>query len=1086
MSRAEGVTPFMTLLTGFHALLSRYSGQRDFVVGSPLVGRNRREVEGLIGCFLNTLALRVDGSGEVSFRELLGRVRKASLGAYAHQDMPFEHLVDALQPVRDLSRTPLFQVMFAHQILPPALELPGLSLDDFSFESGVAKFDLALYVRETPDGLVSLWEYNTDLYDEATVARMGAHYARLLESALAQPEQSVSALPLLNDEERHHVLVEWNQTRTRYPRNASVHELFEAHVARRPEAVAAEYEGQVLSYAELNLKANQVARHLRRLGVTAGSRVGLCAGRSLEMVAATLGILKAGGAYVPLDPAYPSERLAFMLEDTAVPVVLAQPELASKLPPMSARVVALSWETFAHESGENLGEKVGPEAMAYVMYTSGSTGKPKGVCIPHRGIVRLVRDTNFIQVTAEDRFTQMANTAFDAATLELWGALLNGASLLGVPREVALVPRALATFIREKQASVVFVTTALFNQVAAECPEAFQGVKYVMFGGEAADARWLREVLDQGSSAKLLNLYGPTESTTCATWHEVTEVAEGAMSVPIGKPVANTDVYVLDERMEPVPVGLAGELYVGGDGLALGYLNRPELTEEKFVAHPFSTQPDARLYRTGDLVRYLPDGSLEFLGRRDAQVKVRGFRIELGEVEAALAAHPGVGEVVVAARDDGPGGSKWLVAYVVAREGQEVEAGELRTFLKQTLPEHMVPSAFVKLEKLPLTPNGKVDRKALPAPESSRQELSRSYVGPRTGLEVQLARIWEELLGIQPIGVRDNFFELGGNSLLAVRLLSRIRASTGKSLPVAALFQNATVEHLAGLLRKEAGPWSPLVEFRGGKGKRPFFCVHAVGGTVLSYVELARLLGPEQPFYGLQARGLDGDQEPCGSVEEMAALYIEAMRSVQPSGPYLLGGWSMGGSIALEMAKQLQAQGEQVELLALIDSYDLSKSVARPPIEQQEASRLGAMFYRDLLKAAGQEMPVSEEALARMGPEELRGALEEASKAAAAVLGAGVQPLRALQRVFEQNLRAASSYVPGPYEGRITLFEASESSPRTQGTVRFAASEVELHEFGADHYSLLRSPRVEELAARLGECLARANAARPGTRKTVS
>ena len=398
----------------------------------------------------------------------------------------------------------------------------------------------------------------------------------------------------------------------------------------------------------------------------------------------------------------------------------------------------------------------------------------------------------------------------------------------------------------------------------------------------------------------------------------------------------------------------------------------------------------------------------------------------------------------------------------------------------------MVPSAFVKLEKVPLTPNGKVDRNALPAPEVSRQEPSRSYVGPRTALEVQVARIWEEVLGVHPIGVRDNFFELGGNSLLTIRLLSRIRASTGKSLPVAALFQEPTVEHLAGLLRKEAGPWSPLVEFRGGTGKRPFFCVHAVGGTVLGYVELAQLLGPEQPFYGLQARGLDGDQEPSGSVEEMAALYIEAIRSVQPRGPYLLGGWSMGGSIAVEMARQLQAQGEQVELLALIDSYDLSKSVEQSPLEQQGASWLDALFYRDLLKAAGQEMPVSDEALARMGPEELRGALEEASKAAAAVLGAGVQSLRALQSVFERNMRAAWKYGARPYEGRITLFEASESSPRKQGTVRFAASEVELHELEADHYSLLRSPRVEELATRLRECLERAHAARPGTRETAS
>ncbi|WP_146210353.1 non-ribosomal peptide synthetase, partial [Vitiosangium sp. GDMCC 1.1324] len=823
----EGVTPFMTFLAAYQALLARYSGQTDIVVGSPIAGRTRRELEGLIGFFVNTIALRVDVSGSVSFRQLLGRVREACLGAYAHQDVPFEQLVNALHPVRDLSRSALFQVMFALQEASPALALPGVSSGEVAFETGLAKFDLTLFVRETAEGWESLWEYNTDLFDEATVARMAAHYARLLEGAVAQPEQALSALPLLSEEERRRVLVEWNQTRTEYPRQACVHSLFEEQVARRPEAVAVEYEGERLTYSELNRRANQVARHLRRLGVTVGSRVGLCAGHSVEMVAATLGILKAGCAYVPLDPTYPRERLAFMVEDTAVPVVLVQPELASKLPPVAAAVVMLerSWEGFAHESGEDLGERVAPESLAYVMYTSGSTGRPKGVCIPHRGIVRLVRDTHFIEVKPGDRFTLMSNTAFDAATLELWGALLNGAALVGVPREVALAPRALAAFLREKQASLTFVTTALFNQVAAECPDAFRTLTYVVFGGEAADPRWVREVLDKGAPRHLVNGYGPTENTTFSTTFEA---MQGAASVPIGKPISNSEAYVLDARMQPVPVGVAGELYVGGDGLALGYLNRPELTAEKFVAHPFSSEPGSKLYRTGDVAKYLPDGTLEYLGRRDAQVKVRGFRIELGEVEAALAKHPGVGEVVVLAREDILG-DKRLVAYVVRRGGHAVEPGALRVFLKETLPEHMVPSAFVRLEKLPLTPNGKVDRKALPEPDVERAERE-DHVAPRTQMERVVADIWAPLLKQARVGAHDNFFELGGHSLLAARVATRLREALQMELPVRVLFEAPTVAELAARLESMPG---------GKQGQRipPLVPVPREGALPLSFAQ---------------------------------------------------------------------------------------------------------------------------------------------------------------------------------------------------------------------------------------------------------
>ncbi|WP_375773024.1 amino acid adenylation domain-containing protein [Archangium gephyra] len=851
VSREEGVTPFMTLLAGFQALLARYSGQNDIVVGTPISGRNRREVEGLIGFFANTLALRVEAPGELSFRELLKRVREACLGAYAHQDVPFDRLVDALQPVRDLSRTPLFQASFVFQGAAPfaALELPGVAVEELVFEPGAARFDLTLFVRETEQGWVGLWEYNSELFDEATVARMAAHYARLLEGALAHPELALAELPLLSEAERRQVLVEWNQTRTEYPREACLEELFEAHVAARPEALAVEYEGERLTYAELNRRANQLARHLRRLGVGEGTRVGLCASRSLELVAAMLGILKAGGTYVPLDASYPRERLAFMVEDTALPVVLAQPELVSKLPPMSARVVPLEprWEAFASERAENLGGRSRPEAMAYVMYTSGSTGRPKGVCIAHRAIVRLVCGTGYVRLTREERFAQVSNTSFDGSTFELWGALLNGGCVVGVAREVMLSPKALSSFMREQRISATFLTTALFNQTVAECPDAFQTLKYVLFGGEAADAKPPRRVLERGAPQHLVHVYGPTENTTFSTAYEVREVPEGAVTVPIGGPLTNSEAYVLDARMQPVPVGVAGELYVGGDGLALGYLNQPELTAGKFVAHPFHPEPGAKLYKTGDLARYLPDGNIEYLGRRDEQVKVRGFRIELGEVEAVLARHPAVGEVVVVARDAGPGG-KQLVAYVVPTSlTSPPKPGELRTWLKQSLPEHMVPSAFVRLEALPLTPNGKVDRKALPAPEAEGTERE-AYVAPRTPMEQVVADLWAPLLGLARVGACDHFFELGGHSLLATQVVSRLREVLQRELPVRVLFEAPTVEELARRLEASA-------EGRRAFRTPPLLPMPREGAPPLSFAQ-QRLwfldqLEPDSPLYNV-------------------------------------------------------------------------------------------------------------------------------------------------------------------------------------------------------------------------------------------
>ncbi|MGE5755363.1 MAG: non-ribosomal peptide synthetase, partial [Planctomycetaceae bacterium] len=584
LGQQEGATLFMTLLAAFQALLVRYTGQEDIVVGSPIANRNRAEIEPLIGFFVNTLVLRTDCGSDPTFRELLGRVREVALGAYAHQDLPFEMLVEKLQPQRDLGRNPLFQVIFQ------LLNTPGFTQQAFAgptsqraalaVQSGTSKFDLEFDLWESPAGLIGNFEYNTDLFDEATIARMARHYQTLLEGIVADPDQPLSRLPLLTEPERRQILVGWNATQTDYPRDACIHERFEAQAEHTPDAVAVIFEDGQRTYGELNAQANQLAHHLRNLGVGPGSLVGVCLERSVEMVTALLGILKAGGAYVPLDPSYPTARLAFIQEDTRAPVLLTQKSLLAALPAPRAQVLCLDRERerIAGQSTANPQGGATAGDLAYVMYTSGSTGEPKGVCVPHRAVIRLVEKTNYIRLDASDRMAQVSNMSFDAATFEIWGSLLHGARLIGVMKDVALSPQALADQIRRQGITVLFLTTALFNQMIREAPGAFSSVRHLLVGGEAVDPRWIRQALRRDPPERLLNAYGPTETTTFATWHLVQEVPEGATTVPIGRPISNTQLYVLDRRRQPVPIGVPGELYIGGDGLATGYLRRPELT----------------------------------------------------------------------------------------------------------------------------------------------------------------------------------------------------------------------------------------------------------------------------------------------------------------------------------------------------------------------------------------------------------------------------------------------------------------------------------------------------------------------------
>ncbi|MEG4350111.1 amino acid adenylation domain-containing protein [Microcoleus sp. LAD1_D3] len=806
LSQREDVTLFMTLLAAFKALLYRYTGRTDLLVGSPIANRNRAEIEGLIGVFVNTLVLRTDVSGDPTFRELLQRLREVTLGAYAHQDLPFEKLVEELQPERSLSYNPVFQVMFQLRNNPmPPLDLSGLTLSLLEVETNTTQCDLSLDLEEVGERLQASVEYSTDLFDRATITRMLGHLQTLLEGIAANPEQRLWSLPLLTAAEKQQLL-QWNNTFAQYPQDKCIHQLFEEAVSLSPDAVAVVFEGEELSYRELNARANQLARHLRSLGVKPEVLVGICVERSPLMVIGLLGVLKAGGAYVPLDPNYPKERLAFMLEDSSVQVLLAQEKLLEKLPPHSARVVCLDsgWEEIAFYSSENPRSGVKPENLAYVIYTSGSTGKPKGVLIEHRSLVNYT--TAAIAeygIEKRDRVLQFASISFDASAEEIYPCLTSGATL--VLRTDSMLDSAGVFWekCRTWNLTVLSLPTAYWHELTAllsqETLVLAPSLRLTIIGGEKALPERLKTWIERvGEQVRLVNTYGPTEATVVATICELSAADATLRELPIGRPIGNVQTYILDCNGQPVPTGIPGELHVGGAGLARGYLNRPELTAEKFIPSPFSNEPGSRLYKTGDLTRYRPDGNIEYVGRIDNQVKIRGFRIELAEIEAVLSQHPAVRESAVLVWF-GANARKRLVAYVVPdaqEQNSSLSSSELRQFLQERLPEYMVPSAFVLLEKLPLTPNGKIDRKALPAPDRDRPELEEAFATPSTAIEKILAEIWAQVLGLEQVGIDDNFFELGGDSILSIQVISKANQA-GLRLTPKQLFQHQTIAQLA-------------------------------------------------------------------------------------------------------------------------------------------------------------------------------------------------------------------------------------------------------------------------------------------------
>ena len=1088
LSRRERATLFMTLLAAFQVLLSRYSGLEDIAVGSMVAGRNWVGAENLIGNFSNALLLRTNLAGNPTFRELLGRARETCRGAYRHPDLPFEKLVERLRLEHVPSSATPFRVMLKLENRPEeAPEISGLRVEEFGFEFPVAACDLTIEIVPRRRQLRCSFVYNADLFDGGTIERSAGHYRIVLEALVAQPDVRIASLPLLSPAERHRILVEWNRMDVKYPLDATIPELFAAQAERRPEAVALRFQEQSLTYAELNRQANRLANQLRGLGVGLETRVGICVERSLEMVVGLLAILKAGGACVPLDPVYPRKRLAFLLEDAGIQVLLTQKSLKSALPSRHLNVVFLDELEGSDVGSDSHDPLVGvqPNPVAYVLYTSGSTGKPKGVEVLHRGIVRLLFGTDFAPFGETQVSLQLSSISFDATLFEIWGALLHGGRCVLFPGRIPELAQLRAVLNREN-VTTLFLAPSLFNMVIDAAPNVLSRVPLLLVGGEALSVPHICRALSLLPTTELVNAYGPTESTTFACCYRIPRTQSLlASSIPIGRPIANTQVYILDPHLQPVPLGVAGELCIGGDGLARGYLNRPETTFQRFIPDPFSSKPGARLYKSGDLCRYLPDGNIEFLGRLDNQVKIRGFRIELGEIESVLTEHPAVSAAVVVVREEIPG-EKLLVAYIVPRlSTNSPNSNAWRDFLREKLPDYMVPCDFVTLESLPLTPNGKVDRRALPVGRRSCQSASR-YVPPRDPLELQLVKIWEEILNLRPIGIEQDFFDLGGHSLLAVRMMDRVEDTYGKHLPLATLFAEATIKHLVECLCAESlrEVQSAIAPVQPGGSRPPFFFLHGDWWGGLYCRKLARLLGPEQPFYGVMPNGFDGTPL-LPTVEAMAAENVRQLIALQPQGQYLLGGYCSGGLVAYEMARQLEQQGLEVGLVILLDAevfrnFGWLKALircagwlARLNIDLQTRVYARLRGYLTFLPS-----------LYRQGLWPLLSlGLRTARRDLLSLLGNSLEGLGISGPAFDNSercLRMARfggilmNYRPKPYSGRVVLLrtkslESSHPTDRTAGWGK-PAPRLEVRELPGDHFAIL-TEHVGVLAEHIGRCL---------------
>ena len=1032
----SGASFVTTLMTTFEVLLYKLTGDSDIVVGLPAAGQSDLGMKYLVGHCVNLLALRSRIDEEQAFIEHLKARRTGVLDAFDNQKYTFGTLLRKLNVPREPGRIPLCPVVFNIDMnMDDGVGFDGLQHRFISNPRAFENFELFLNATGNEGHLTLEWSYNTDLFDEATVRGWMDQLIALIKRVSAAPSATIAEL--ISDAalvgEQQMPKPEWHGRATAYPK-ADINSLFDEVAAKHADRTAVELLDQKLNYRELQQRVHAVSNALIGMGVKPGEPVGLCMDRSFDMVVAMLATLRSGGCFVPFDPAYPADRLAFMFSDTDVKVMLTQRHLVNALPKHNARNIFLDE---VKGSAAAAMPKTSPDAPAYIMYTSGSTGTPKGVVVPHRAIVRLVREQNFVSFGPDLCWLQLSNISFDASTLEIWGALLNGGRLVLQAQQKPTLPEICDTIAKHKVTSVWF-TVGLFNMLVDEQLDRLRGLKHILTGGDVLSVPHVKKALKALGPNVLINGYGPTENTTFTCCFPINSEASITDSVPIGFPLNNTTIHVLDEQRNPVPVGRKGELYTGGDGVALGYWKRDDLSAEKFIDDPFSGKSGAKLYRTGDIVKWQADGSIAFIGRADGQVKVRGFRIELGEIENALNDLPGVNDKVVVARQDGPG-EKQLACYVVPSEAhkgtQDALLNIVREHLRAKLPGYMVPTGFVVMNELPLTANGKIDRRALPAPTAQTSALKAEHVAPRNNIERMLASIWGRVLNASDIGIHDDFFDLGGHSLIGIQLLGQVEQQFNKTLPLKSLFEAPTIAQFAELLKGEgaAHDWKNLSLVQPEGDGLPLFCVH---GDEASHF-IPKYLGNTRPFYAFFHQGEDGKRIEHTSVESIAAHFIREMKQARPKGPYLLTGYSFGGIVAYEMAQQLTAAGDEVPLLAVFDTY--------APGLHPEAIKADAKPWDGLKKAV------------------LRGIVKRA------LHGNGPVPARWRNfHITDTYDRAVKSYVPSPYNGKLTVIKAAQSwGPKEMGWEKLAKGGIDVVLVPGDHYSLIKEPHVKELTREL-------------------
>ena len=1086
VARERRATPFMVLLSAYAALLHRYTGDADIVIGCPIAGRTHVELEPLIGCFINTLPIRIRVNGDRPFINQIDEVRHAALGAFAHQDLPLQTLVEMLRPERDGTRPPLFQTMFNFRNLPPRdLTMSGLQVEELPVDTGTALVDLALDITRIPRGMRVALEYDADLFEGATIERMLGHFVTLLEAALESPDATVSALPLLSHDEIREIVALGDGGDFALPEERGLHDLIAERAAAAPNAIAVEGEGERLTYSELMDRSQRIAGSLAARGAGTGALVGVGLARSVDLIAALLGVLRVGAAYLPLDPDYPAARIHFMISDASPSVIITRQQDAERFAGAPATVLEIEHlleEASTYSASE---QRVSADSRAYVMYTSGSTGTPKGVPIEHRGVVNHnLAVIDAFSLASGDRVLQFASPSFDGSVEEIFPTLIAGATLVLRTASSHISARAFLEEIERLGITVLNLPTAYWREWIAALPADARlprSLRLVIVGGEqATTSAYRRWRALAGDRVRWLNTYGPTEATIVATiWDpERQPVPPDAPALPIGRPIHNVRVHVLDDHAHLLPAGVPGELWIGGAGVATGYLSRPDLTAERFVPDPFSTAPGARLYRTGDRARWRSDRLLEFLGRVDGQLKIRGHRVEPAEIETALREQPGVSDAAVVLRDEDGSGAR-LVAYVVA----DAAVSGLHTALADRLPGYMRPDAIVRLGALPRDGSGKVDRRALQQKADEPVVEATVGGGPRTEVERRLLEIWRELLGTRDIGVDDEFFASGGHSLLALRLTSRIESVLGVQLAPTALFEHPTVARLARRL-SAGGASSVTVPIQPAGDRRPFFCVHEFFGDVLVYGRLAAALGPDQPFYGLRAPGLDGSEPPMRDVPALAARYISAMKDVQAAGPYALGGMCAGGVIAFEMAQQLGSAGERVTLLALLDANARSPWMPASVAEESDtANVLGGIA--EWAAGAAELTSAQWGTLLRLKRRLIGSRLSRAigHRGNGAGTAYRVEALAVALRLSHRHFKVGMAlreglqrYVPQPYAGPAVLFRPRMQprfgvGDRTRGWGALVKEGLTICTVPGNHLAMLQEPHVQVLARELAGLL---------------